>query len=229
MNHRRLLDLFWEFAQKLEAVHTFYLDSIVGYSVLHERVVKYQANVRAILGQNHELATTEFQDTCSTLYKHLGGKDYSPVSMSPVMKQGDVKNRVKEDGQNTLLLGNQCVVALYSYWEEYLRIEIGKAISVLPQDAERDEATRQVLNRHVTYDLWADLRYIRNSIVHNNGVAVSDVGKCKLITWFKPKETIELSYEKMQQIFLFLGQFRNELHTMSMPPRRPIRLSLGRT
>lgn len=224
MDHKRLLDLFWEFAHKLEAVHTFYLDSIVGYSALHERVLRRQENVRALLGADHELATTEFQDTCSTIYEQLGGKDYSPVSMSPVMKQGQVKSRVKEDGQNTLLLGKQCVVDLYSYWEEYLRIEIGKAIGVLPNDAERNEETRQLLNKHVTSDLWADLKHIRNSIVHNNGIANSEVVRCKVITWFKPMEPIELSYEKMRQIFLYLGRFRNELHTMSLPPRRPIRL-----
>jgi len=224
MNRRRLLDLFWEFAHKLEALHTFYLDSIVGYSVLHERVSKRQENVRALLGAEHEIATTEFQDTCSIIYEHLGGRDYSPVSMSPVMKQRDVKNRVKDDGENTLLLGNQCVVALYSYWEEYLRIEIGKAIGVLSQDAERNEATRQMLNQHVTSDLWADLKHIRNSIVHNNGIANSEIAKCKVLTWFKPTDPVRLDYRKMRQIFLLLGRFRNELHTMSLPPRRGIRL-----
>ena len=224
MNRRRLLDLFWEFAYKLEAVHTFYLDSIVGYSVIYERVLQKQENLRTLLGANHELANTEFQDTCSTVYKQLGGKDYSAVSMSPIMKQGNVKNRVKEDGQNTLLLGSQCLVALYSYWEEHLRVEIGKAIGVLPQNAERNDATRHVLNKYVANDMWADIRHIRNSIVHNNGIANSEIVKCKVITWFKPMQPIELDHGKMRQIFLSLGRFRNELHTMSLPPRKPIRL-----
>ena len=224
MNYKRLLALFWEFAGKLEAVHAFYLDSLLGYSVIHERVLKHQDNMRDFLGADHELATAEFQDTCSTIYKHLGGKDRAPVSLSPVMKQGDVKQRVKDNGQNTQLLGKQCVVDLYSYWEEYLRIEIGKALNVLTKDAERNGQTREILNKHVKSDLWGDIKHIRNSIVHNNGVATSEITRCKIMKWFKPGEAIELNEERMHQIFLNLGRFRNELHNLSLPPRKPIRL-----
>lgn len=223
MNHQRLLELFWEFASKIEALHILYLDSIAGYSVLHERLSAHQENVRSILG-NHEYATAEFQDTCSIVYENLSGKEFSPVSMSPVMKQGDVKNRVRDNGANALLLANQCIVSAYSYWEEYLRIEIGKAIGVLPQDAKSDEGTREILNQHVTSELWGDIRHIRNSIVHTNGIANSDTAKCKLIKWFGPGDRIELDYEKMRQIFLMMGRFRNELHAMSLPPRRGIRI-----
>ena len=217
------MELFWEFASKIEALHTLYLDSIAGYSVLHERLSAHQENIRSILGE-HEYATAEFQDTCSIVYENLSAKDFSPVSMSPVMKQGDMKNRVKDDGQNTLLLGSQCVVSAYSYWEEYLRIEIGKAIGVLPQDAERNETSRDILNQHVTSDLWGDIRHIRNSIVHNDGIADSEIAKCKLLRWFSPGDGIQLDYQKMHRIFLLMGQYRNELHSMSLPPARGIRI-----
>jgi len=86
--------------------------------------------MRKLLGE-HGFATEEFQDTCSMIYKHMSNRDYTPVAMSPVMKQGNMKRRLVDDGQNTLLLGRQCVVSAYTYWEEHLRIEIGKALGVL--------------------------------------------------------------------------------------------------
>ena len=129
----RLLELFWEFEAKLEELHALYLDSVVGYQFLFERLEEFQASHAAILG-DVEVAKREFQDTCSIAYSNLGGRDAAPVSMSPLMKQGDLRERIRENSKNYFLLGNLCLVAAYSYWEEYLRIEIGRAFGVLPPD-----------------------------------------------------------------------------------------------
>ena len=217
MNHRRLLDLFYEFSAHIEALHTLYLDSLVGYSILHERLLAHQDSIRQILG-DHEYATQEFQDTCSIIYKHLANRDYTPVSMSPVMKQGDMKLRVVDDGLNTRLLGRQCVVSAYAYWDEYLRIEIGKALGLLPASVlASKKKTQKILNEHVISDFWGDMRVIRNSIVHANGVANSDIIKCKILTRFKPGDHIELSRDYMHKIFLLMEDYRNQLHKMSLP------------
>ncbi len=223
MDYKRLLELFWEFASEIETLSTLYLDSIAGYSVLHKRLLAEQENVKKILGE-HEYANTEFQDKCSILYKHLCEKDFTPVSMSPVMKQGDMKERICENGQNYLLLGNLCIVSAYSYWEEYLRIEIGIAIGVLKKGAKNSDETRKILNQNVKSEFWADMRYLRNSIVHNKGIANSDMSKCKIIKCFRPKQKIELDYDKMKAIFFLMGQYRNKLHSMSLPPQEGIRI-----
>ena len=227
MNYKRLLELFWEFALKLEELHALYLDSLVGYSILYERLHAHQDAVRALLG-DHECSTEEFQNTCSIVYKNLSNKDYTPVSMSPVMKQGAMKQRVVDDGKNALLLGNQCIVSAYAYWEEYLRIEIGKAVGVLQEGAEADDNTRVILNKHVASDLWGDLRYIRNSIIHHNGIANSDIARCKLIKFFSPGQRIELNHERMRAIFLAMGRYRNELHSMSLPSHPKLRIPSGK-
>ena len=218
MNHPRLLELFWEFSRHLESLSTLYFDSAVGYSILHERLQEYQAATRKLLYES-EYGTEEFQDTCSMLYEHISNCNYTPISMSPVMKQGEMKRRLRRDGSNTLLLGQQCIVSTYAYWEEYLRIEIGKAIGVLPADAIQSEDTRKVLNQHVVSDLWGDLRHIRNGIVHANGVATSEIEKCKLIKWFKKGDTIELTFDRMRDLFLALAHYRNKIHDMSLPKR----------
>lgn len=216
MNHPRFLELFWEFAEYIESLHTLYLDSLVGYSILHERLEGHQDSIRNLLG-DHECATEEFQDTCSIIYKNLSNRDYTPISMSPVMKQGDMKRRVTDDGQNTLLLGRQCVVSAYAYWEEYLRIEVGKAMGVLSLTAEPNDETRKILNIHVVSDFWGDMGYLRNSIVHANGIASEKIKKCKVMKWFNPGDAIDLPHDKMRRIFLLMGQYRNKLHEYSLP------------
>lgn len=223
MNYKRLNILFHELSKKIENQHTLYLDSISGYSILHERILKKQADIKSILG-NHECASTEFQDTCSTIYKQFADKDYRPVSMSPVMKQGDVKSRTNINGQNYLMLGEQCIVSMFSYWEEYLRLEIGIAIGVLPENAKPTKKNKEILNVHVTSNIWGDIRYLRNSIVHNNSVAIKEMSKCKIITCFPPGNEIRLTYEVMELLFVLMGYYRNDLHTMSLPPRKGIRL-----
>ena len=223
MDYLRFRDLFQEFARKLEEQHTYYLDSIVGFSALHERLVAKQNAVKEFL-VDHELANDQFLDTCSTMYRQLSGKDFTPVSLSPVMKQGDVKARNKEDGKNYFILGANCIVALYSYWEEYLRIEIGIAMGVLRKGATNTDKTRAVLNQYVVSDIWGDIRLLRNSIVHKDGVASSDMGKCKIIKCFAPGDTIQLDFNKMRGIFMLLAGYRNELDRLSRPPRQGIRL-----
>lgn len=138
ISRKRFLELYYEFGGKIEEWSTLYLDSVAGYSILHERLCGKQEELKTILG-SHKYATAEFQDTCSVSYKNVSSKDFSPVALFPVMKQGDFKRRVADDGHNVLLLGNLCVVFAYAFWEEYLRFEVGKALGVIPMDARLDK------------------------------------------------------------------------------------------
>jgi len=115
MNYPRFNELFWEFSKYIEDVHALYLDSIVGYELLHRSLERHQEEVRSILG-DHEYAEREFQDTCSIAYENVGGGDHRIVSTSSVMKQGDLRARIEPDGRNTQILGNMLVVSAYAYW-----------------------------------------------------------------------------------------------------------------
>lgn len=218
MNHPRFNELFWEFSKYIEDAHALYLDSVVGYELLHRSLDRRQEEIRSILG-NHEYAKMEFQDTCSIAYESLGGGDHRIVSTSPAMKQGDLRARVEADGENTKILGNMLVVSAYAYWEEYLRIEIGKAKGVLSPEAKNSEEAREILNKEVVSDFWGDIKYLRHSIVHSRGIANSDMAKCKVIKWFKPGDKIVLGYQMVQEIFHNMGAYRNEIHGMQFPPR----------
>jgi hypothetical protein len=219
MNYRRFGELYHEFAHVIEQLHTLYLDSLSGYSVLHERLLDHQATMARILGES-ELAQEKFQDMCSMLYEHLCSKSFTPVARSPVMKQGDMKERLKDNGANTVLLGRQCLVSAYAYWEEYLRPEVGKALGVIAANANgRTEKSRKILNENVKEDFWGDIRYIRNAIVHNNGTATSEIAKCRVLRWFMAGQPIDLRLEHMTVIFIGMGYYRNWLNQQSFEKR----------
>jgi len=218
MNYPRFNELFWEFAEFIEDLHALFLDSIIGYELIHENLERHQSDIREILG-SHEYATKEFQDTCSITYKDIGGQDHQRVATSPLMKQGTLRSRIEADGKNTRTLGKMVIVSSYAYWEEYLRIEIGKAMGVVSSDATNTEETRAILNKEVKNDFWGDMRHLRNSILHAHGIANSEVDKCKVIKWFKSGDRIVLGYQKVRAIFLCLGAYRNEIHKMQFPTR----------
>ena len=113
IDYPRLLELSWEFSRRIEALHALYIDSVVGFKTLHSRLLSHQDDVKKFLG-DHDYARTEFQDRCLVSYQELADRDEHLVSMSSVMNQGDVKERVRQNGQNTLLLGSQVVVSAYS-------------------------------------------------------------------------------------------------------------------
>jgi hypothetical protein len=218
MNYPRFNELFWEFSEFIENLHALYIDSIVGYEFLHEKLEHHQDQMRTILG-SHEYATKEFQDTCSIAYTSLGGSEHNLVSASPVMKQGDLRRRIESNGKNSQTLANLIIVSAYSYWEEYLRIEIGKAKGALPQNATNTDSTRKILNTEVVSDFWGDIRHLRNSIIHNRGIANKEMKKCKIIVWFKPDDKISLNYNMINSIFKCMGLYRNEVHNMQFPKR----------
>jgi hypothetical protein len=222
MNHNRFLDLFCEFNDFIVSLHTLYLDSIIGYEALHNAVKIQQNQIVKHLGEC-EVAEEKFQDQCSISYKELCGEEHHVVSMSPLMKQGEIKNRTKTNGHNWVLIGRQCVVSAYTYWEEYLRLEIAYALEVLnPEEQKEKKEIEKILNKHVSDDFWGDIRHFRNSIVHKNGIANSDVAKCKILKWFTPGEPLNLDQAKMRVIFLSMGRYRNTLHSLSSPPRKGI-------
>lgn len=222
INHKRFLELFWEFNEFIVSLHTLYLDSIIGYEALHNAVLTHQADLLRLLGEC-EVTEEEFQDKCGMTYGDLCNEEHSVVSLSPVMKQGDIKKRTNKNGTNTILLGRQCIVAACSYWEGYLRKEVGVALGVLDFKKHKGEKIKEILDEYVRDDFWGDICKLRNSIVHNKGVASSKM-KCKIIKWFSHGESINLDSQKMRFIFFNMGRYRNYLHTLSLPPHNGIRI-----
>jgi hypothetical protein len=81
---------------------------------------------------------------------------------------------------------------------------------------EHDEkVVNERLRLHASDDLWGDLNSLRNSIVHNRGIAASSIARCKVIKWFKSRDPVTITLERMRAIFLSLLTYRNNLFASS--------------
>jgi hypothetical protein len=119
---------------------------------------------------------------------HYAVRDEKKGSIRSVaaITQGEWKLKISPDGTNLRIIGNMCLVMIYQYWEDRYREEIA--------------VSKGVTKEELSSDLFGDIRYLRNSIVHNNGRAISEVDRCKLLKWFKEGEEIVIDVEKMDYL-----------------------------
>ena len=78
-------------------------------------------------------------------------------------------------------------MSIYQFWEDQYRQDIAAALD----KAEKNELRVPVMG---------DLRYLRQSIIHNSGIAVSDVERCEVLRWFRRGERIALTQDQMKRI-----------------------------
>ncbi|MBT3373971.1 MAG: hypothetical protein HN742_24420 [Lentisphaerae bacterium] len=137
-----------------------------------------------------------------------------------------MKARNAPDGANFTTLGQLCLVSFYDFWNDYLRREYVVAKGKLEANETKKVVIKAALRQHASHDLWGDIRHLRISVVHNRGIATSDVSGCRLIKWFLPGDPIALTPEQMRALFLALLRYRNELfkeqfreHYIQVPSR----------
>ncbi len=81
-----------------------------------------------------------------------------PLQMST---RREVRDRNRSNGLNQILLGNLSIAFIYQMWEDKYRLQFSNAFCLSNKD-------------DLKVDIFGDLRYIRQSIIHNQGIAVSD-------------------------------------------------------
>lgn len=215
INYLRLHQLSDEFTDLWKRLQSFYLDAAVGFAYVLEHVEKNQERNR-IYVRGTELDSEEFQDTLSFSYDQIFSDSFCTSAIHEAT-QGEVKARNSIGGQNFITLGQLCLVSFYDFWNDYLRKEYVLAKGKLDVNETNKEVIESALRKHASHDLWGDIRHLRTSIVHNRGVATSDVTRCKLIKWFQPGDQIVLTSEYMRALFLALLAYRNELFKERFP------------
>lgn len=216
VDYKRLHELSDEFTRLWKRLQTFYMDASFGFTSIHAQVAQDQTRMRTYVAGS-ELDSEEFQNTLSFSYTQIFSEDFCTPGIHQAT-QGEVKARNSPDGSNFTTLGQVCLVSFYDFWNDYLRREYAIAKGKLRRDETDSKAEQKILREHASHDLWGDLRHIRQSIVHNQGVATSNVGRCKLIRWFSPGDTISITSPHMRAIFLALLTYRNELFKEQFPP-----------
>ena len=104
-------------------------------------------------------------------------------------------------GENATFVGNMALVTIDSYWEDCYRAQIAHA--------------RAVTKKEIKSDVMGDIRKLRNSILHNRGIATKEVAACKVLKWFNERDDIFLS----EQMFLqMISHVRADLHQLRSNP-----------
>ena len=110
---------------------------------------------------------------------------------------GDRIGRNACDGANCTFVSNMAVVAIYSYWEDYYRLEIAKAMNLT--------------NQELKSDIFGEIRRLRQAIVHHHGKATAEVAAAKLLAWFDEGEEIFFS---QAMFFRLVSEIREYLKTI---------------
>jgi hypothetical protein len=215
VNYRRLSELSEEFYQVWRRLQALYLDAVAGFSLVRGRVETEQTRARD-WAKGTELDSEEFQDTRSFTYTQIFAEDFCTSAIHRA-NQGEAKARNTPGGANFTTLGQLCVISFCDFWNDYLRREYVIAKGKLDRNEKNREVIKSRLSEYARHDLWGDIRLLRNSIVHNQGVANSDIIRCKLIKWFKPGDPISLTPDHMRAIFLALLTYRNALSKEQFP------------
>lgn len=213
VDYKKLQQLSEEFSQLWNRIQALYLDAVAGFAFVRSTVESEQARARSYV-QGTDLDSEKFQDT--RMYAKIFSEGFATSAIHRAT-QGEVKARNAPGGANFTTLGQLCVVSFYDFWNDYLRCEYVIAKGHLDRNERDNEVVKKRLREHASHDLWGDLHYLRVSIVHNLGIATSDVEKCKLMKWFKPGDPIAITPEHMRAIFLALLTYRNELFKEQFP------------
>ena len=85
------------------------------------------------------------------------------------MRQLDLYEKMKHDGEFADVLAKALLVEIYSDWDEYFRPQFASAIGTV--------------KNKVKCDLLGDLRHIRNCIVHDRSVLAAKHAQLTSLRW----------------------------------------------
>ncbi len=218
IDYKKLRQLAEEFLNKWKEVRALYLDATAGFTLLQKDLEEEQARLSETL-QGADPDYNQFKDTCSFSYDKIFSGNFCTSGILSGT-QGEAKLRNAHGGANYTAMGQACLVILFDFWNDYLRYEYVAA--------KGHKRKKTAAREYAQHDLWNDLGYLRNSILHNQGDASRHVKNCELIKWFQPGDKIVLTPVHMRRLFLALLKFRNELfkeqfpeHYIQIPKRKP--------
>ncbi|MHC4460641.1 MAG: hypothetical protein ACYS6W_03270 [Planctomycetota bacterium] len=193
----KALELLNEFGGIVNSIYGVYLDSMRGFCLLSETFIEEEKRAIKLLKINNpELANIEYLDKQKSYYGR--GDPNKPGSvLLQVSTQAEQKARNEEGGANYKFIANMCLVSIYQYWEDEYRKKIEQALGL-------EENV-------VQSDIMGDIRWLRESIIHNKGVAKKKVEKSKVLKWFKKGAEIfidrNMFEEMVGQIYMLIKEF----------------------
>ncbi len=177
-------DKIEEFIWVCNGFFGIYMHSIWGFNLLKKSAEK-------TLLENKEtkvphMAFIPYDKSKAKIPDGLKVDDFLSKFMT-VTKADDLRDQNEINAVNYNFIGQMLLVNIFQHWDERYRKLI---------------ATELGLNQmnDLKIDFFGDIRFLRQAIIHNKGIATSDMEKCKILKWFKHNERINISYENIMFI-----------------------------
>ncbi|MFR2840745.1 MAG: hypothetical protein ACLTBU_16895 [Zhenhengia sp.] len=176
-----------EYAGIVDSIWGTYLDATTGFDKVKDMIIEGQSKHR--FDESH-------LDTLNFYYGK--GKPGEPGARQlHACTQGRIKQRNSEGGDNFRFIGNMSLISIYQYWEDYYRGKIAQQ--------------KGIEKNKLLSDIMGDIRYIRRSIIHHQGIALSDVEKCKLLKWYSVNDEIYISQDQLEEIISHIFDMLDKL------------------
>lgn len=189
-------ELLNEFGSIVNSIYGVYLDSTRGFYLLSKALIDEQKQAIQLLKKtNPELANLEHLDKQKSYYGR--GDPNKPDSVFvQVSTQAEQKARNEDGGANYKFNANMCLVSLYQYWEDEYRGKIEQALGL-----EKNS---------VQADIMGDIRWLRESIIHNKAITSKKIRKCKVLKWFKKGDEIFIDKNMFEEMIYHIYKFIEE-------------------
>jgi len=185
-----------EFEAVVDHIYGVYLDATIGFQKAREWHIRGQHELLNTLMKSHpELANIKYLDSQNFVYGKGKPSDTDSVVLHKCT-QKEFKDRNDEGGTNFKFIGNMALVSLYQYWENYYREKIAEQLELDKNDLKAP--------------IMGDIRLIRHSVIHHSGIALKDIEKCEVLTWYKEGDSIFIDKGKFEEIILHVKKLINE-------------------
>lgn len=197
-----------QFIDTIDNIYGVFLDGCRGFETSLNIFQKAQQN---LIEQNkiaikqrgndpkkiYNLNIDDFDKSCFIYSKGVQGEpDYRILHYRKT--QAEFKKRNSLNGANYRFIGNMTLITIYAYWEHSCRNIIANHHNVEP--------------KKVASDIFGDLRWIRHSILHHNGIALPDVEKCKIFKWFRKNDEIFINGDHIEEIVVTINKSKKSLY-----------------
>lgn len=191
-----------EFRDIVDGIYGVYCDATSGFQKVRDEAIEDEKQAleqfRKIQKSNSRYSNVSF-----------GGVGCSYPRWVPKEKQGKcthlhqadsevIKTRNVINGANYFYMANMCVVSIYQYWEDHYRGILAQLLKLEGQKL-KDGNLNNPKNR-IQVPVFGDMTRLRHSIIHNRGIATSDISRCEVFRWFQKGDRISLDRDRIGEI-----------------------------
>lgn len=186
-----------KFENVVDSIYGVYLDSTLGFIRIIEWVEKNQRkHLQKLKVEDPANANMEYIESRKFIYGKGNPNLPSSVELHRTTVK-ELKNRNMTKGINYKFIGNLATVLLYQYWEDYYRQIFAKMLKKKKNE--------------LTVPIMGDIRLLRKSIIHHQGIALKEIESCELLKWFVEGDEIFIDKNKFDVIVYNIRLFTDKL------------------